>query len=77
MSTSENTRDVKKVSVNCSNKVMLFLQAFLTALALNTELGVIEGDMDGIGNVVLSQIYAFMDQVESGISGKGFYLTIL
>lgn len=77
MSTSENTRDVKKVSVNYSNKVMLFLQAFLTALALNTELGVIEGDMDGIGNVVLSQIYAFMDQVESGISGKGFYLTIL
>lgn len=59
------------------SKEWLFLQAFLTALALNTELGVADDEIDGINNVLLAKFYALFAQIESGISTKGFFLTVL
>lgn len=59
------------------SKVWLFLQAFFTALALNTELGVADDEIDGISNAFLAKLYAILAQIESGIRTKGFFLTVL
>ena len=55
----------------------MFLQAFLTALALNTELGVANDEIDGISNVLLARLYALFAQIEFGIRSRGFFLTVL
>lgn len=59
------------------SKVWLFLQAFFTALALNTELGVADDEIDGISNAFLAKLYAILAQIESGIQDKRFFLTVL
>ena len=59
------------------SKEWLFLQAFLTALALNTELGVANDEIDGISNVLLARLYALFAQIEFGIRSRGFFLTVL
>ncbi len=61
----------------CFSKEWLFLQAFLTALALNTELGVADDEIDGISNVLLARLYALFAQIEFGIRSRGFFLTVL
>ena len=45
------------------SKEWMFLQAFLTALALNTELGVANDEIDGISNVLLARLYALFAQI--------------
>ena len=59
------------------SKEWMFLQAFLTALALNTELGVANDEIDGISNVLLARLYALFAQIEFGIRSRGFFLTVL
>ena len=59
------------------SKEWVFLQAFLTALALNTELGVANDEIDGISNVLLARLYALFAQIEFGIRSRGFFLTVL
>ena len=55
------------------SKEWMFLQAFLTALALNTELGVANDEIDGISNVLLARLYALFAQIEFGIRSRGFF----
>ena len=50
----------------------MFLQAFLTALALNTELGVANDEIDGISNVLLARLYALFAQIEFEIRSRDF-----
>lgn len=54
------------------SKEWMFLQAFLTALALNTELGVANDEIDGISNVFLARLYALFAQIEFGIRSRIF-----